>query len=206
MMKSLKAAILAAGAFVIFSASSAFASTVTYTISGQGWIGGSWSASGTTLDTSGLGAPGSVVFNKAVFTKTGGNNSFEVGAVASAQGAGNIFVASFFTPLVGTSQSGTTATAGTVNMAAAGQSLAYKLILDGAGVAGDTISYKVDLFNGAVQTAFATVTSTMLANNVTQTIVQITDNIPVPPAVWTGVAMLGGMMFLVRRRNRKVLA
>jgi hypothetical protein len=205
-MRSLKAAILAAGAFVIFTASSAFAGTISYTITGPVWTGGSWSAPGTLIDTSGLGTPNGIVkFDKAVFTRTGGNDVFEVGG--GGPGAGKVFDGTVFAPASATESAGSTGASATVlTNAAPGNTLLYKLILAGAGTGGETISYRIDLFSGAVQTALATVTSTVQTDHSVITVIQITDNIPVPPAVWTGVAMLGGMMFLVRRRNRKVLA
>jgi len=218
MMNRLKGAVIAA-ALLLVSASTALADTVTYSYTSPLITGNSWT-SGTTLSTQALGSPGSVTFNKAVFTWLSGTSTFEVGG--SVQGASKIFQGGagsgadafqandstmFYTATEG---AGSSATTGTVNITGPATNLAYILWLTGAGTTGDTVSYKVDLFQGSTQTALAFVTSSVIADTAqggtVSTTVVITNNIPVPPAVWTGVAMLGGMMFLVRRRNRKVLA
>jgi len=216
MMKNFKAAIVAAGAILLFTASSAFAKTITYTQTGALIVGGSWSGAGTSLDTFSLGTPnGNVKWNKAVFTRTGGNDIFEVGAPGSAQGTGKIFVGGSGTAGnqfsssdggVPSEAAGSTTTSGTVNNTVSATLVGYRLVMAGPGTGGETISYRVDLFNGAVQVAVANVTSTVNTDHTVTTITTISDNIPVPPAVWTGVAMLGGMMLLVRRRNRRILA
>ena len=218
MMTKLKGAVIA-GALLLMSASSAFADSVTYAYYSPLITGNSWT-SGTTLNTFSLGTPnGGVIFNKAVFTWESGSQ-FEVGAAGSVQGSTKVFQGGLGTGANQFSSNGgtatesvapaSTATSARVDITGAGTNLSYLLWLLGAGAAGDTTTYRVDLFNGAAQTAFARVTSTVVTDTTggssVLTTVFITNGIPVPPAVWTGVAMLGGMMFLVRRRNRKVLA
>ena len=216
MMKNFKAAALAAGALLVFTAGSAFANTITYTQTGALIVGGSWSGAGTALDTFSLGTPnGNVKWNKGVFTRTGGNDFFEVGVAGSAQGIGRIFIGGAGTAGTQFSSSdggsvseaaGSTATSGTINNTALATTVGYRLVMAGAGTGGETISYRVDLFNGATQVAVAFVTSTVNTDHTVTTTTTISDVIPVPPAVWTGIAMLGGMMLLVRRRNRRILA
>ena len=212
-MMKFKSAILAAGAFLAFSASAAFADTITYTITSPLITGNSW-ASAASLNTFSLGIPnGNVVYNKAVFTHISGS-TFEVGIAGSVQGLSKVFQGGTgtggnqFTANAGTwtEGAGSTSTSATTNNGSTATQLGYVLWLNGAGATGDTSFYKVDFFNGSTQVALGFVRSTVTSENQVDTVVQITNNIPVPPAVWTGVAMLGGMMLLVRRRNRRVLA
>lgn len=232
MKKSWRAAVLAAGALMCFSASQAFA--------GLTWnsnqLGGSWFAS-YTIDLQGTG----LTINRIEVTIVNGsdmqfgppsNQLYPAGgttattnvfsqAITSGDHPGGNDVYSFAdnTP-PGADFGGTNATGWhedrTVNtttfaVATGGNSPFLTFVLhldnpaqDGSGVPNQGVRFQVRAFNGTTLIGSGQAWNKGSGNSDHQEEFNI---VPLPPSVWAGLATLGGMGLLLvqRRRNRKVL-
>lgn len=67
-------------------------------------------------------------------------------------------------------------------------------------------AFNILFFNGATQVAHGWVWAAQINNQNIEQHFLTYEVVPVPAALWTGLPMLGGMIFLIRRNKRRVLA